>query len=128
LRAERALQTWGHDPAPENPFFRPPIDGGDLDPSEIRLLGNAVLVKIDPRENRTRSGRIWIPESARDNREYYTATVLSVGPGKRTKKALIPNSVRPGQKIIFAWNGRELAKVAENVDIIRDSDICAVVQ
>jgi co-chaperonin GroES (HSP10) len=49
---------------------------------KVRCIGNAVLVRPDPKEERV--GRIFIPQSAQKRGD--AATVVSMGPGILTKK------------------------------------------
>lgn len=121
---------WGVETVADNTFDQPGIETGRIQPADIFLLGDAILVRIDPPDEVTRSKRLHIPETAQTQHGCYAGTVLGIGPGKLSLKTgePIPNSVKAGDRVLFAWNGRELAKIRKGIDIIRDTDIYAVLE
>ena len=72
----------------------------NLDVTKLEMLGDKVLVRLDPPESV--DGSILLSENGREKRSRH-GTVLAVGPGKKNKKTheVIPGSmeVKPGDRI-----------------------------
>ena len=74
----------------------------------IKPLGQRVVVKRD--ENPTKSGSLYLPETARQSSQTKIGTVVEVGHGLMTAKGLIPVQLKKGDRIFFGeYAGVEIA-------------------
>lgn len=74
----------------------------------IRPLGARVVVKRD--ENPTKSGSLYLPETARQSSQTKTGTVVEIGHGLMTAKGLIPVQLKKGDRVFFGeYAGVEIA-------------------
>ena len=94
--------------------------------SRLNPLADRVVVKPSAREDVTKSG-IVLPDTAREKPQEGTVVAIGVGrlsgDGKRQ-----PMEVREGDTVIYAkYAGSELKTEDEEVLILRESDILAVV-
>ena len=87
-----------------------------------------VVVKRDQKENTTASGLI-IPDLDSSVRAE-TGTVVSVGPGRRTKKkVLLEMVVAPGDRIMFeSGAGINIRTDGEDLVILKEDEIIGVVE
>lgn len=77
----------------------------------IRLLDDAVLVKIEKPERMNAAKTLIIPDSAkRPDHELYQATVLACGPGALRKKdgKRNPMEVKIGDRVLCYWSAMKL--------------------
>ena len=100
----------------------------DVDPRQ-----DVVIVKMDPIEDKLRSGVIILKDTTAQR--VRTATVVKVGPGRRNAKTgeRIPVGVEPGERVaFFRWHqehqqGKALLKffgeLGEDMALIRQADI-----
>jgi chaperonin GroES len=75
----------------------------------IKPTGNRVLIKpVEKKE--TSAGGIFIPQSARDDKSApYEATVIAVGPGKRTPEGFVKADISVGDLVIApSYQGSEV--------------------
>ncbi len=96
--------------------------------TELRPLGNRVVVKPIEQEERTPSGLV-LPETAKEKPQ--EGEVLAVGPGEWAEdgKTRIPVEVKVGDRVIFAkYAGTEVKVDGEKLLILRESDILAIVE
>jgi len=96
--------------------------------TQLRPLGNRVVVKPIEEEERTPSGLV-LPETAKEKPQ--KGEVLAVGPGEWAEdgKRRIPLEVKVGDKVIFAkYAGTEVKVNGEKLLILRESDILAVIE
>lgn len=96
--------------------------------TELRPLGNRVVVKPIEQEERTPSGLV-LPETAKEKPQ--EGEVLAVGPGEWAEdgKTRIPLEVKVGDRVIFAkYAGTEVKVNGEKLLILRESDILAIVE
>lgn len=65
----------------------------------LRLLHDRVLIRLDPLETASRSGRVLLAYLAQD--QPTSGTVIAVGPGiiRDSDGAFIPTTLRPGDRI-----------------------------
>lgn len=101
----------------------------------VRPLHDWLLVKLDPLPTATRSG-IFLPQGTTGEENQRTGTVLRVGPGGKSKGAVQPVGVEPGERIAFFranlehQQGKELVRVLEELEedtgMIRASDVLFV--
>ena len=96
--------------------------------TELRPLGNRVVVKPIEQEESTPSGLV-LPETAKEKPQ--EGEVLAVGPGEWAEdgKTRIPLEVKVGDRVIFAkYAGTEVKVDGEKLLILRESDILAIVE
>ncbi len=95
--------------------------------SDIRPLGDRVLVKPISKEETTESGII-IPDTATKEKPEQ-GEVLAVGPGEMGENGnRIPMSVQVGQKVMFTkYAPNEIEIEGEEYLVIREKDILAIV-
>jgi len=89
-------------------------------------IGDRILVEPAPAETKTASG-IYIPETAQEKPQY--GTVIAVGPGRYSDQsgALIPMSVKVGDKVLYGkFAGQEFPFEGKDYLIMRESDIYVV--
>jgi chaperonin GroES len=92
---------------------------------KIRLLGDRVVVKPEPREEPTRNGII-IPDTVKEKPQEGTVTAVGSGclldNGRRSMMEL-----REGDHVLFAkYGGTEIILDDEIYLVLRESDILAV--
>jgi chaperonin GroES len=92
----------------------------------VKPLGDRVVIRRHSEEDKT-AGGILLPDSAKQKPQ--KGTVLAVGPGKQlkdgTRQAL---QVKKGDTVIFTnWAGDEFKSSEDNILLMREEDILAVV-
>lgn len=99
---------------------------GSKKPS-IVPLGDRVLVRLMPREERTSSGII-IPETiSNDRSDNRRGSVIAVGEGKYDDGARVPMHVKEGDEVLFQW-GEKIEMDGEEYYIVSESNILAVIK
>jgi chaperonin GroES len=90
----------------------------------LQPLGDRLIVEVLEEEDTTASG-IVLPDTARDKPQ--RGRVLAVGPGPRDEDGeYIPMDVAEGDEVIFSkYGGTEIKLGADEVLILRESDILA---
>lgn len=91
-----------------------------------RPLHDHVLVDRDPSEDRI--GLILLPEKAKERSRL--ATVLSVGPGKKTdqgRRVPLPDVAVGDRVLIDKWAGHQITANGQPVTIISYDDVQAIV-
>lgn len=93
---------------------------------ELRPLNDRVVVKRVDAENTTKGGII-IPDTVTE--KPVQGTVLAVGPGKKDKDGnSIPIDVSVNDTVLFGkWSGTELKHDGEDLLILKEEDIFAVI-
>jgi chaperonin GroES len=86
-----------------------------------------VLVKRLESEQKTKGGII-IPDSAKE--KPLEGKVMAVGSGKKDEKGkVIPLVVKKGDRVLFGkYSGTEIKIEGEEVVIVREDDILAVIE
>ena len=97
---------------------------------KIQPLGDRVLVEPlskEEVEGRTKFGLV-IPDTAEKERPEQ-GKVVAVGEGRRTEQgALVPPTVKKGQRVLFSKYGPTEIKVeGKNYLIVKEEDILAIV-
>ncbi len=94
----------------------------------VRPLGDRVVVKPKPKEEKTKGGVI-LPDTATKERPM-EGEVIAVGPGRRTDDGeLIPVSVKVGQQVLFAkYSGTEFKIDDEEYLILQERDLLGIIQ
>ncbi|HPZ44250.1 MAG TPA: co-chaperone GroES [Bacillota bacterium] len=93
----------------------------------IRPLGDRVLVKPLPTEERTKGG-IVLPDTAKEKPQ--EGEVIAVGSGKLLDNGQrVPIDLKPGDKILFSkYAGNEVKIDDVEYLIMRESDILGVIE
>ena len=94
--------------------------------TNIRPLGDRVLVKSVERSEQTKSG-LFLPDTVQEKPQ--EAIVLAVGPGKLLDNGTrTPIDLKPGDKVLYSkYSGTEIKQLDEDYLILRESDILAVI-
>ena len=94
----------------------------------IRPLADRVVIKPAEREEKTKGG-LFIPDTASKERPM-EGEIVAVGDGRRTDEgALVPMSVKVGDKVLFAkYSGTEYT--VDDVDylVLAEKDSLGVIQ
>ena len=93
--------------------------------AKLTPLGDRVIVKPDPGEEKTKSG-IVLPDSAKEKPQ--EGTVVAVGSGRFLDGGQkVPVEVKVGDKIIYSkYGGSEVKIDNEDYIILQERDILAV--
>lgn len=94
---------------------------------KLRPLGDRVLVRREDAEEKT-AGGIIIPDTSKEKPS--KGSVVAVGEGARDDKGnLIPMNLKVGDKVFFTkWGGTELKVDDEELLIMKESDILAIIE
>lgn len=94
---------------------------------KLKPLGDRVLVKREDAEEKT-SGGIIIPDTSKEKPS--KGSVVAVGDGARDEKGnLIPMNLKVGDKVFFTkWGGTEIKVDDEELLIMKESDILAIIE
>jgi chaperonin GroES len=92
----------------------------------IKPLGDRVVIKPAPAEERTKGGII-LPDTAKE--KPVIGEVVAVGPGKITDEGKkIALEVKVGDKVLYGkYSGTEVTVDGDEVLIMREADIFAIV-
>ncbi len=92
-----------------------------------RPLGDRLLVKPKPSEEKTKSG-IVLPDSAKEKPQ--EGKVIAVGGGAKDEKGKkIPMEVKVGDVVLYSkYSGTEVKIDGEEHLIIKESDVLAIVK
>jgi len=95
--------------------------------TQLRPLGDRLVVKPSPREEMTKSG-IVLPDTVKERPQ--EGTVLSVGPGRTLDDGTRePMELKAGQKILFQkYAGTEFKLDEEELLILSQKDVLAVLE
>jgi chaperonin GroES len=95
--------------------------------TNIRPLGDRVVVKAVEREEQTKSG-IYLPDTAQEKPQ--EAIVLAVGNGKLLDNGTRqPIDLKVGDRVLYSkYAGTEVKQLTEEYLILRESDILAVIE
>jgi chaperonin GroES len=93
----------------------------------IKPLADRVLVKPVEAEEVKRGGII-IPDTAKE--KPMQGEVMEVGSGRQTEEGkIIPMTVKKGNKILYGkYSGTEISVNGEDLLIMRESDVLAIVE
>lgn len=93
--------------------------------ASIKPLGDRVVVKPEPAEEKTASGLI-IPDTAKEKPQ--RGTIVAVGPGRVENGNKIDMTVEEGHTVLYGkYAGTEITIDGEEVLIMRESDILGIV-
>lgn len=94
---------------------------------KLKPLGDRVLIKREDAEEKT-SGGIIIPDTSKEKPS--KGSVVAIGDGARDEKGnLIPMNLKVGDKVFFTkWGGTEIKVDDEELLIMKESDILAIIE
>lgn len=94
--------------------------------ASIKPLGDRVVVRPKPAEEKTESGLI-IPDSAKEKPQ--KGTIVAIGPGRVENGTQIDMTVTEGDEVLYGkYAGTEVKLSGEDFLIMRESDIFGVVE
>ncbi len=93
---------------------------------KFRPLHDRVVVRRVAEENKTKGGII-IPDTAKEKPQ--EGEVIAVGPGAYDERGkIVPLEVKAGDRVLFGkWSGSEVKIDAEDLLIMKESDIMGVI-
>jgi chaperonin GroES len=95
--------------------------------TNIRPLGDRVVIKATGRDEQTKSG-IYLPDTAQEKPQ--EGVVIAVGNGKVLDNgSRQPVDLKVGDKVLFSkYAGTEVKQLDEEYLILRESDVLAVIE
>lgn len=95
--------------------------------SSVKVAPLADRVVIKPMEETEQMrGGLYIPDTAKEKPQQ--GEIVAVGPGRYEKDKRVPMEVKVGDKVLYGkYSGTEVTVDGEQVLILRESDILAVV-
>jgi len=95
--------------------------------TSIIPLGDRVLVRLLPREEKTASGII-IPDTVSGDRsDNRRGTVMAVGEGKYDDGVKVPMHVKGGDEVLFQW-GEKVEIDGDEYYVVSESNILAIIK
>ncbi len=93
---------------------------------KIKPLGDRILVKPAPAEDKTKGGII-LPDTAKE--KPVVGEVVAIGPGRKSDDGkLLTPEVKVGDKILYGkYSGTETTIDGKEYLIMRESDVFAIV-
>jgi len=92
--------------------------------SKVTPLADRVVVKPLEEAEQMRGG-LYIPDTAKEKPQQ--GEIVAVGPGKYEDGKLAPMTVKVGDRVLYGkYSGTEVTIEGENVLILRESDVLAV--
>ncbi len=94
---------------------------------KFRPLHDRVVIRRVKEEEKSKGGII-IPDTAKEKPQ--EGEVIAVGPGARDESGkLVPLEVSAGDRVLFGkWSGSEVKIDAEDLLIMKESDILGVIE
>ena len=95
--------------------------------TQLRPLGDRVVIKPTPREEMTKSGLV-LPDTAKEKPQ--EGEIIAAGPGRITDDgSREPMDVKVGDKVLYAkYAGTEFKVDSEELLILSQKDILAIVE
>ncbi|MGH7690158.1 MAG: co-chaperone GroES [Gemmatimonadaceae bacterium] len=95
--------------------------------SSVKVAPLADRVVIKPMEETEQMrGGLYIPDTAKEKPQQ--GEIIAVGPGRYEKDKRVPMEVKVGDKVLYGkYSGTEVTVDGEQVLILRESDVLAVV-
>jgi len=95
--------------------------------TNIRPLGDRVVVKAVEREEQTKSG-IYLPDTVQEKPQ--EAVVVAVGNGKLLDNGTrVPIDLKVGDRVLYSkYAGTEIKQLDQEYLILRESDILGVIE
>ena len=92
---------------------------------KVNPLADRVVVKPLEETEQMRGG-LYIPDTAKEKPQQ--GEVIAAGPGRYEKDKRVPMEVKIGDKILYGkYSGTEVTIDGENLLILRESDVLAVI-
>ncbi len=92
--------------------------------AKVTPLADRVVVKPLEEAEQMRGG-LYIPDTAKEKPQQ--GEIMAVGPGKYEDGKLAPMTVKVGDRVLYGkYSGTEVTIEGENVLILRESDVLAV--
>jgi chaperonin GroES len=92
--------------------------------AKVTPLADRVVVKPLEEAEQMRGG-LYIPDTAKEKPQQ--GEIVAVGPGKFEDGKLAPMTVKIGDRVLYGkYSGTEVTIEGENVLILRESDVLAV--
>src|SRR5215470_1337827 len=99
--------------------------GGLSKSDKVNPLADRVVVKALEETEQMRGG-LYIPDTAKEKPQQ--GEVVAVGPGRFDEGKRVPMEVKVGDKVLYGkYSGTEVTIDAEQVLILRESDVLAVI-
>jgi chaperonin GroES len=93
--------------------------------ASIKPLGDRVVVKPQPAEEKTASG-LFIPDTAKEKPQ--KGTIIAVGPGRTENGTKIDMTVKAGDVVLYGkYSGTEIELDSDDLLIMRETDILGIV-
>lgn len=92
----------------------------------LKPLGDRLILKEIKEKEKSVSG-IYIPETAKDDKNTKLGVVIAVGDGKFEDGKLTPVRVSVGERVLYQW-GDTLTYGGEEFVIVRESEIIALLK
>jgi len=93
--------------------------------TRIAPLADRVVVK-PLEETETMRGGLYIPDTAKEKPQQ--GEIVAVGPGRFEEGSRVPMDVKVGDRVLYGkYSGTEVTLEGEQVLILRESDVLAVI-
>ena len=93
--------------------------------TKIAPLADRVVVKA-LEESETMRGGLYIPDTAKEKPQQ--GEIVAVGPGRFDEGKRVPMDLKVGDKVLYGkYSGTEVTIDGENLLILRESDVLAVI-
>jgi len=92
---------------------------------KLSPLADRVVVKATEESEQMRGG-LYIPDTAKEKPQQ--GEIVAVGPGRFDEGKRVPMDVKVGDKVLYGkYSGTEVTIDGENLLILRESDVLAVI-
>jgi chaperonin GroES len=93
--------------------------------TKVQPLADRVVIRALEETEQMRGG-LYIPDTAKEKPQQ--GEIVAIGPGKYEDGKLVPMSVKVGDKVLYGkYSGTEVTLDNENLLILRESDVLAVI-
>ena len=93
--------------------------------TKVNPLADRVVIRALEETEQMRGG-LYIPDTAKEKPQQ--GEIVAVGPGRFEKDKRVPMDVKVGDKVLYGkYSGTEITLGGEEVIILRESDILAVI-
>ena len=93
--------------------------------TKVSPLADRVVIRA-LEETETMRGGLYIPDTAKEKPQQ--GEIVAVGPGRFDEGKRVPMDVKVGDKVLYGkYSGTEVTIDGENLLILRESDVLAVI-
>ena len=93
--------------------------------TKVSPLADRVVIKALEESEQMRGG-LYIPDTAKEKPQQ--GEIVAVGPGRFDEGKRVPMDVKVGDKVLYGkYSGTEVTIDGENLLILRESDVLAVI-